>query len=233
MSVTLSTNLSFACTLTCTFAHSFIYSRSHSLFRVHLSLRFKARLSAKSLLWKSVFIHIEITTNYHNKNFALRVALKDRLRETRKWPIETIIFSLWKEKRIYDLKKKNQELEKFKFVLDYKIKELKKQIEPRENDIKAMKEQIQEVNDLFLFFYFVTICEEKNSCLFFRMVTPMACSLAWKIQVWTNAFKICLKTCILCSLSHFNICLTYFLPFIDILSPLNSCQNFDQAQTNE
>ncbi|ELR48260.1 WD repeat-containing protein 65, partial [Bos mutus] len=50
-----------------------------------------------------------------------------------------------KEKRIYDLKKKNQELEKFKFVLDYKIKELKKQIEPRENEIKVMKEQIQEV----------------------------------------------------------------------------------------
>ena len=45
------------------------------------------------------------------------------------------------------MKKKNQELEKFKFVLDYKIKELKKQIEPRENDIKAMKEQIQEVRD--------------------------------------------------------------------------------------
>ncbi|XP_013398082.1 cilia- and flagella-associated protein 57 [Lingula anatina] len=50
-----------------------------------------------------------------------------------------------KEKRIYDLKKKNQELEKFKFVLDYKIKELKKQIEPREKDIKDMKEQIQEM----------------------------------------------------------------------------------------
>ena len=58
---------------------------------------------------------------------------------------------LFQEKRIYDLKKKNQELEKFKFVLDYKIKELKKQIEPRENDIKAMKEQIQEaINFLFL-----------------------------------------------------------------------------------
>ena len=71
------------------------------------------------------------------------------------------------------MKKKNQELEKFKFVLDYKIKELKKQIEPRENDIKAMKEQIQEVNDLVLVF-FVSICEEKNSCLFFLMVTPMA-----------------------------------------------------------
>jgi len=49
------------------------------------------------------------------------------------------------EKRIYDLKKKNQELEKFKFVLDYKIKELKKQIEPREKDIRQMKQQISEV----------------------------------------------------------------------------------------
>lgn len=53
----------------------------------------------------------------------------------------------FQEKRIYDLKKKNQELEKFKFVLDYKIKELKKQIEPKENEIKVMKEQIQEVRE--------------------------------------------------------------------------------------
>ncbi|KAG5458799.1 MAG: hypothetical protein BJ554DRAFT_909 [Olpidium bornovanus] len=44
-----------------------------------------------------------------------------------------------KEKRIYDLKKKNQELEKFKFVLDYKIKELKRQMEPRDNQIADMK----------------------------------------------------------------------------------------------
>ena len=56
-------------------------------FRVHLSLHFKARLSEKSLLWKSVFIHIETGTNYHNKHFALRLALKERLRGTRKWPI--------------------------------------------------------------------------------------------------------------------------------------------------
>ena len=52
---------------------------------------------------------------------------------------------LLQEKRIYDLKKKNQELEKFKFVLDYKIKELKKQIEPRETEIKAKEDQINEV----------------------------------------------------------------------------------------
>ena len=57
-------------------------------FRVHLTLHFKARLSAKSLLWKSDFIHIEIGTNYHNKNFALTLALKERLRGTRKWPIQ-------------------------------------------------------------------------------------------------------------------------------------------------
>ena len=51
-------------------------------FRVHLRLHFQARLSAKSLLWKSVFIHIEIGSNYHNKNFALiRLALKRDLRE--------------------------------------------------------------------------------------------------------------------------------------------------------
>ena len=47
------------------------------------------------------------------------------------------------------MKKKNQELEKFKFVLDYKIKELKKQIEPRENEIKIMKEQIKVGRKLF------------------------------------------------------------------------------------
>ena len=54
---------------------------------------FKAKLSAKSLLWKSVFIHIEIGTNYHNKNFALRLALKERLKGTRKWPITFLRFA--------------------------------------------------------------------------------------------------------------------------------------------
>ncbi|KAJ3241573.1 hypothetical protein HDU81_000112 [Chytriomyces hyalinus] len=52
-----------------------------------------------------------------------------------------------KEKRIYDLKKKNQELEKFKFVLDYKIAELKKQVEPREKDIVLLSTQIKEMDD--------------------------------------------------------------------------------------
>jgi chromosome segregation ATPase len=43
------------------------------------------------------------------------------------------------------LQKKNQELEKFKFVLDYKIKELKRDIAPREMEITRLK---QETNDM-------------------------------------------------------------------------------------
>jgi len=46
-----------------------------------------------------------------------------------------------KDQRIVDLKKKTQELEKFKFVLDYKIKELKRDIGPRELDIQKLNEQ--------------------------------------------------------------------------------------------
>ena len=37
-------------------------------------------------------------------------------------------------------------MEKFKFVLDYKIKELKRQIEPREMDIQGMTGQIKEMD---------------------------------------------------------------------------------------
>ena len=42
------------------------------------SLIFKASLSAKFFLCKYIFIHMESRTNYHNKNFALRLALKRR-----------------------------------------------------------------------------------------------------------------------------------------------------------
>lgn len=51
-----------------------------------------------------------------------------------------------KDRRIFDLKKKNQELEKFKFVLDYKIKELKQQIAPREAEIGTLRQQIEEMD---------------------------------------------------------------------------------------
>ena len=78
-------------------------------FRVHLSLHFKVRLSAKSLLWKSAFIHIEIGTNYHNKTFALRLALKERLRGTRKWPITFRLFFNMQVKTNFHMKDKHQD----------------------------------------------------------------------------------------------------------------------------
>ena len=46
-----------------------------------------------------------------------------------------------KDARIIELKKKTQELEKFKFVLDYKIKELKHKIGPREKKIQGLNEK--------------------------------------------------------------------------------------------
>jgi hypothetical protein len=48
-----------------------------------------------------------------------------------------------KDKRIYDLRKKNQELEKFKFVLNYKIQELKRQIMPRKKEIQVGRARVK------------------------------------------------------------------------------------------
>ncbi|XP_011306026.1 cilia- and flagella-associated protein 57 [Fopius arisanus] len=47
-----------------------------------------------------------------------------------------------KEKSIYDLKRNNQELEKYKFVLNYKIVELKNQIEPKDDEIMELKDKV-------------------------------------------------------------------------------------------
>lgn len=47
-----------------------------------------------------------------------------------------------KQERIGDLVRKKQELDKFKFVLDYKIKELKREKGPREEEIAKMKQQL-------------------------------------------------------------------------------------------
>jgi len=45
------------------------------------------------------------------------------------------------------LKKRNQELEKFKFVLDFKIKELKRDVVPREEEIAKLKDQNSEMDE--------------------------------------------------------------------------------------
>lgn len=51
-----------------------------------------------------------------------------------------------KEKRIFLSKKKTQELDKFKFVLDYKIKELKRDIAPREARIGTLKSETNKMD---------------------------------------------------------------------------------------
>lgn len=48
---------------------------------------------------------------------------------------------------IYTLKKKTQELEKFKFVLDYKIKDLKRDIAPREAEINKLKDETNDMDN--------------------------------------------------------------------------------------
>ena len=45
-----------------------------------------------------------------------------------------------------DLELKNQELEKFQYVLKYKIDELQRLIQPREQEIERMRNQLVEVN---------------------------------------------------------------------------------------
>lgn len=49
------------------------------------------------------------------------------------------------DKTISGLKKKNQELEKLKFVLDFQLSELKKRTEPQQDEIGEKKERIQQV----------------------------------------------------------------------------------------
>uniref|UniRef100_A0A7S4DG22 Cilia- and flagella-associated protein 57 n=1 Tax=Lotharella globosa TaxID=91324 RepID=A0A7S4DG22_9EUKA len=64
-----------------------------------------------------------------------------------------------KDNLIRDLRKKNQELEKFKFVLDYKISELQKQNNPREAESRECAKQLHEMKrELGLY-------ETKNSIL--------------------------------------------------------------------
>jgi len=52
-----------------------------------------------------------------------------------------------REKRISDLKNKARELEKFKFVLDYRNEELNKLIEPKDQELVQLKQQIEELDN--------------------------------------------------------------------------------------
>lgn len=51
-----------------------------------------------------------------------------------------------KDKHITELLKTNSDLEKFKFVLEYRIRELRKQIEPKDREIIYLKQQNADVS---------------------------------------------------------------------------------------
>lgn len=59
--------------------------------------------------------------------------------------------------RINDLELKNQELEKFRYVLNYKIDELTRLIRPREEEIERMKDQLLQVTALISHLFFAMI----------------------------------------------------------------------------
>lgn len=49
-----------------------------------------------------------------------------------------------------ELEKENQELEKFKFVLNYKIKELKHERDPKENKLQALEKQTKDMDRVII-----------------------------------------------------------------------------------
>ena len=56
-------------------------------FRITFGLFFKASLGANPFIWKLVFIHMQMKTNFHMKRWAPGLALKKRPKVIRKWPI--------------------------------------------------------------------------------------------------------------------------------------------------
>jgi len=50
------------------------------------------------------------------------------------------------EKRMGEVKAANKELEKFKYVLDYKLREIRRDVEPKDEAIGAMRETIRELD---------------------------------------------------------------------------------------
>lgn len=52
-----------------------------------------------------------------------------------------------------ELEKENQELEKFKFVLNYKIKELKHEKDPKENKLQTLEKQAKDMDRVIYYIY--------------------------------------------------------------------------------
>ena len=60
-------------------------------FRLTFGLFFKASPGAHPFIWKLVFIHMQMKTNFHMKRWAPGLALKKGPKVIRKWPILIIV----------------------------------------------------------------------------------------------------------------------------------------------
>lgn len=69
-----------------------------------------------------------------------------------------------KEQRMFELKKQNQELEKFKFVLDHKIRELRSQIDPKAAELTRMQRHVLLIDSLLEAFHRkkMQLCEKER-----------------------------------------------------------------------
>lgn len=88
-------------------------------------------------------------TTLHKENRQLKGEISSReqdINNLKKEIVERDYSIQENERRFSEVKSKNHELEKFKFVLNHNIKELQMQIEPKTEEIREQKEQIEDVS---------------------------------------------------------------------------------------
>ena len=61
---------------------------SYHINSIHFNRPFQNESKCEIFLWKLVLFSIWMKTDIHNKDFVLRLILKERLKKTRKWPVE-------------------------------------------------------------------------------------------------------------------------------------------------
>ena len=118
-----------------------------------MGLRSKAEKQLVEAKLKKVAKEIEVVENqikYKESQNQLSAEANNELKEQNKKLGSEIVKKdrdiAQNEKKILYLKKKTQELEKFKFVLDFKIKELRRDIAPREQEIHNLRIKTKEMD---------------------------------------------------------------------------------------
>lgn len=94
---------------------------------------------------------------------------------------------------------KNQELEKFRYVLHYKIDELTRLIRPREEEIERMKDQLLQVTAL-ISQLFVRVCVSRRrtvQCEIHRVIHSVQLINERKLNLFIRQFTFhCLVCCL-------------------------------------